>query len=73
MNYFLQDGFTALSVAVTGGKVDCVAILLSHMNIDINIKDKVSFSPFSTVRWRYLTFGVEWIYGIVSSSHGWKN
>ena len=42
--YPLQDGHTALHLAARKGYITCVEHLLSTPGIDVNIKDKVSWS-----------------------------
>ena len=42
--YPLQDGDTPLLLAAKGGHTACVELLLSTPGIDVNIKDKVSWS-----------------------------
>ena len=42
--YPLQDGYTPLHLAARGGHTMCVEHILSTPGIDVNIKDKVSWS-----------------------------
>ena len=42
--YPLQDGNTPLHLAAKGGHTTCVEHLLSTPGIDVNIRDKVSWS-----------------------------
>ena len=42
--YPLQYGYTPLHYAAMGGRTTCVKHLLSTQGIDVNIKDKVSWS-----------------------------
>ena len=42
--YPLQDGNTPLHLAAKGGHTTCAEHLLSTPGIDVNIKDKVSWS-----------------------------
>ena len=42
--YPLQDGYTLLHLAAKGGHTTCVERILSTPGIDVNIKNKVSWS-----------------------------
>ena len=56
--YPLQDGHTPLHLAAWGGYTTCVEHLLSTPGIDVNIKDKVSWSTGKLLQYSVKLFHV---------------